>query len=218
MPISSSIADSCSLRIFCTKELQDGTTCKSREDGEEAYGLDSKYIGAFKDLEAAKFVLEHTLYRQANLVGYEIEDEEDLSPSKVQTFDANKTLLATYTHGGHQPGGAKYQEASRFAPSEKILAVFHAPYDAVVPVKVIGPMLPESERESWELNDSKEYYDTYEDYMKDWDDWHWDSVAVHPLAKLKTDLYQMANTEVVPRIHLFPYQKYEIKDEDPTSI
>ena len=218
MPISSSIADSCSLRIFCTKELQDGTTCKSREDGEEAYGLDSKYIGAFKDLEAAKFVLEHTLYRQANLVGYEIEDEEDLFPSKVQTFDANKTLLATYTHGAHQPGGAKYQEASRFAPSEKILAVFHAPYDAVVPVKVIGPMLPESERESWELNDSKEYYDTYEDYMKDWDDWHWDSVAVHPLAKLKTDLYQMANTEVVPRIHLFPYQKYEIKDEDPTSI
>ena len=218
MPISSSIADSCGLSMFCTKEIKDGTTCESREDGEEAYGLDAKYIGAFKDLEAAKFVLEHTLYRQANLVGYEIEDEEDLSPSKVQTFDANKTLLATYTHGAHQPGGAKYQEASRFAPSEKVLAVFHAPYDAVVPVKVIGPMLPESERESWELNASKEYYDTYEDYMTDWDDWHWDSVAVHPLAKLKTDLYQMANTEVVPRIHLFPYQKYEIKDEDPTSI
>ena len=218
MPISSSIADSCGLSMFCTKEIKDGTTCESREDGEEAYGLDAKYIGAFKDLEAAKFVLEHTLYRQANLVGYEIEDEEDLSPSKVQTFDANKTLLATYTHGAHQPGGAKYQEASRFAPSEKVLAVFHAPYDAVVPVKVIGPMLPESERESWELNASKEYYDTYEDYMTDWDDWHWDSVAVHPLAKLKTDLYQMANTEVVPRMNLFPYQKYEIKDEDPTSI
>ena len=218
MPISSSIADSCGLEIFCTKELKDGTTCESREDGEEAYGLDAKYIGPFRGLEAVKFVMEHTLYRQADLVGYEIEDEEDLSPSKVQTFDANKTLLATYTHGAHQPGGAKYQEASRFAPSEKVLAVFHAPYDAVVPVKVIGPMLPESERESWELNASKEYYDTYEDYMTDWDDWHWDSVAVHPLAKLKTDLYQMANTEVVPRIHLFPYQKYEIKDEDPTSI
>lgn len=218
MPISSSTADSCRLSMFCTKELKDETTCESRENEEEAYGLDAKYIGPFKSLEAAKFVLEHTLYRQTNLVGYEIEDEEDLSPSKVHTFDANKNLLATYTHGGHQPGGAKYQEASRFAPSEKVLAVFHAPYDAVVPVKVIGPMLPESERESWELNASKEYYDTYEDYMTDWDDWHWDSVAVHPLAKLKTDLYQMANTEVVPRIHLFPYQKYEIKDEDPTSI
>ena len=218
MPISSSIADSCRLRMFCTKELNDETTCESREDGEEAYGLDAKYIGPFKGLEAAKFVLEHTLYRQANLVGYEIEDEEDLSPSKVQTFDANKTLLATYTHGGHQPGGAKYQEASRFALGEKVLAVFHAPYYAVAPVKVIGPMTLESERESWELNDRKEYYDTYEDYVKDWDDWHWDSVAVHPLAKLKTDLYQTANTEVVPRIHLFPYQKNKIKDENLTSV
>ena len=162
--------------------------------------------------------MEHTLYRQANLVGYEIKDEEDLSPSKVHTFDANKNLLATYTHGGHQPGGAKYQEACRFAQGEKVLAVFHAPYHAVVPVKVIGPMTPESERESWELNDPNVFYDSYEDYVKDWDDWHWDSVAVHPLAKLKTDLYQMVNTAVVPRIYLFPYQKYEIKDEDLTSI
>ena len=218
MPISSSTADSCGLSIFCTKELNDGTTCESREDGEESYGLDAKYIGPFKCLEAAKFVLEHTLYRQANLVGYEIEDTEDLSPSKVHTFDADKNLLATYTHGGHQPGGAKYQEACRFAPGEKVLAVFHAPYYAVVPVKVIGPMTPESERESWELNDPNVFYDSYEDYVKDWDDWHWDSVAVHPLAKLKSYLDRMANTEVVPRIYLFPYQKYEIKDEDLTSI
>ena len=212
------LADSCELEIFCTEELKDGTTCESREDGEEAYGLDAKYIGPFKSLEAAKFVLEHTLYRQTNLVGYEIEDEEDLSPSKVHTFDANKNLLATYTHGGHQPGGAKYQEACRFAQGEKVLAVFHAPYHAVVPVKVIGPMTPESERERWELNDPNVFYDSYEDYVKDWDDWHWDSVAVHPLAKLKSYLDRMANTVVVPRIYLFPYQKYEIKDEDLTSI
>lgn len=216
-PISTSIADSCRLNIFCTKELEDRTTCESREDG-EVYGLDSKYMGAFKSMDVAKFVLEHTLYRQANLVGYEIEDEEDLFPSKVQTFDVNKNLLATYTHGGHQPGGAKYQEACRFAPGEKVLAVFNAPYYAVVPVKVIGPITSESERERWELNDPKVYYDSYEDYVKDWDDWHWDSVAVTPLAKLKKDLYQMANTEVVPRIHLFPYQKYEIKDENLTSV
>lgn len=55
-------------------------------------------------------------------------------------------------------------------------------------------MTPESERDSWELNDPKVYYDSYEDYVKDWDDWHWDSVTVHPLAKLKSYLDQMANT------------------------
>lgn len=117
MPISSSSAESCGLEIFCTKKSEEGITREGREGG-DAYGLDAKYIGSFKGLESAKFVMEHTFYRQANLVGYEIEAQEDLSPLKVHTFNANKNLIATYTHGGHQPGGAKYQEASRFAPSE----------------------------------------------------------------------------------------------------
>ena len=204
-PISTSKADSCRARIFCTKELGDGTVYENRENWEDAHGLDVQSIGAFKTSEDSKFALGHTLYRPAALVGYEIEDEEDLLPSKIHTFDANKNLLATYTHGGHQPGGVKYQEACRFAAGEKALAVFEAPYDAVVPVKVIGPITPESERESWEQNDTREYYDTYEDYVKDWDDRHWDSVAVHPLVKLKSGHYQMTDTETVPRVHLFPY-------------
>lgn len=166
-PISTSKADSCSARIICTKEIEDGTVYESREDWEKAHGLDAKFIGAFKTIEESKFVLGHTLYRPSALVGYEIEDKEDLSPATVHTFDANKNLLTTYTHGGHQPGGNKYQEACRFAAGEKALAVFNAPYDAVVPVKIIGPITPESERESWEQNDNKEYYDTYEDYVKD---------------------------------------------------
>ena len=158
-------------------------------------------------MDAAKFVMEHTLFGQDKVVGYEIDDDEDLSASKRLTFDADKNLLATYTRGGHQPGGAKYREACRFAPGEKALAVFQAPYYAVVPVKVVGPITPESERESWEMNDPKDYYDSYEDYVNDWDDWHWDSVAVHPLVKLKSCFEQMTDTEVVPRVYLFPYHK-----------
>ncbi|MGN0212453.1 MAG: hypothetical protein ACI4AN_05855, partial [Muribaculaceae bacterium] len=206
-PISSSIADSCKLRAFCAEELDDGVTYENSEAGEHVFGLDVKFIGAFKDMDAAKLVLEHTLFGQDNIVGYEIEDYEDLSASKMLTFDADKNLLATYTHGGHQPGGARYQETCRYATGEKALAVFQAPYYAIVPVKVIGPITPESERESWELNDPKDYYDSYEDYIKDWDDWHWDSVAVQPLVRLKSGFEQMTNTEVAPRIHLFPYHK-----------
>ena len=205
-PISTSKTDSCSASIFCTKEIEDGTVYESREDWEKAHGLDAKFIGAFNTIEESKFVLGHTLYRPSDLVGYEIEEMEDLSPATVQTFDANKNLLATYTYGGHQPGGNKYQEACRFEKGEKALAVL-VPYDAIVPVRIIGPITPESERESWEPNDTKEYYDAYEDYVKDWDDWHWDSVAVHPLVKLKSGYYQMTDTETVPRIHLFPYGK-----------
>lgn len=204
-PISASKVDSYSASIICTKELEDGTVYESREDWEEAHGLDDKFIGTFKTIEDSKFALGHTLYKPAALLGYEIKEEEDSSPSKTLTFDANKNLLAAYTHGEHQPGGVKYQEVCRFAAGEKALAVFHAPCYAVVPVKVIGPITPESERENWEQNDTKEYYDTYEDYVKDWDDWHWDSVEVHPLVKLKSGYYQMTDTQTVPRAHLFPY-------------
>lgn len=201
-PISASKADACSARIFCTKELEDGMVYENREEWEEAHGLDEKSIGVFKTIEDSKFALDHTLYRPAAIVGYVIEEEEDLSPFEIQTFDASKSLLAAYTYGGHQPGGAKYQEACRFAAGEKALAVFHATYYAVVPVKVVGPITPESEREYWEKN---EFYDTYEDYVKDWDDWHWDSVVVHPLVKLKSEYEQMTDTEIVPRVYLFPY-------------
>lgn len=205
-PISTSIADACKLRAFCAKELE-GVTYDSIKDGEHASGLDEKFVGAFKCMDAAKFVMEHTLFGQDKVVGYEIDDDEDLSASKRLTFDADKNLLATYTRGGHQPGGARYQESCRFASGEKALAVFQAPYYAVVPVKVVGPITPESERESWEMNDPKDYYDSYEDYVNDWDDWHWDSVAVHPLVKLKSCFEQMTDTEVVPRVYLFPYHK-----------
>ena len=205
-PIATSVADACTLSLLCTKELNEETIIVCSEDGEQALGLDAKFIGAFRDMEDTKFVMEHILYRPANLIGYDVEEEEDLHATKIQTFDTDKNLLATYTHGGHQPGGAKYQEACRFASGEKALAVCHAPYYAVVPVKVIGPITPESGRESWELNDLKDYYDSYEEYVNDWDDWYWDSVAAHPLVKLKSYMKHMTDTEVVSRVYLFPYK------------
>ena len=206
-PITTSKTDVCNLSVFCAKELEDGTTCENIEDGEQAFGLDIKFIGAFGGMDAAKFVMENTHYGHSDVVCYKISDEEDFSESKVQIFDTDKNLIATYTHGGHQPGGAKYQEPCRFSPGDKVLAVFPAPYYAVVPVTIIGPITPESERESWESNDTMVYYDSYEDYVNDWDDWHWDSVAVHPLVKLKSGFDHMTNTEVVPRIYLFTYHK-----------
>ena len=206
-PTSTSRVDVCKLTVFCAKDLEDDTTCEDSEDGEQAFGLDAKFIGAFRDMDAAKFVMENIHYRQHDVVCYEISDEEDFSASKIQTFDPEKNLIATYTRGGHQPGDAKYQEPCRFASGEKVLAVFQAPYYAVVPVTIIGPITPESERESWESNDTMAYYDSYEDYVNDWDDWHWDSVAVHPLVKLTTGIDHMTNTEVAPRIYLFPYHK-----------
>ena len=203
-PLSSRMADTCAANIFCMKELDGNATIVNTEDGEKGYSLDAKFIGAFKTIKDSEFVLKHTLYRPEAVVGYEVNDEEDAAPSNTQTYDTQMNLLATYTYGEHHPGGAKYQEACKFAKGEKVFAVFHAPYYAVVPSKVIGAITPDAEKENWEQNDPKDYYDSYEDYVKDWDDWHWDSVAVHPLVRLKSGYEQMTDTETVPRIHLFP--------------
>ena len=84
--------------------------------------------------------------------------------------------------------------------------MFHEPYNAIVPAILLGPVTPESGRQDFEMNDTREYYDEYEDYVKDWDDWQWDSVEVHPLVKLKAEHYQMVDTMIVPRVYIFPYQ------------
>lgn len=98
-PISTSTADACSARIYCAKELENGTVHQSMEDLEDTDDLDVRFIGNFKSIEDSKFALWHTLYRPAALIGYEIEEEEDLSPFEIQTFDANKNLVATYHFG-----------------------------------------------------------------------------------------------------------------------
>ena len=89
---------------------------------------------------------------------------------------------------------------------DRILAVVHAPYYAVLPCIVVGAITKESEKEDWEMNDPKDYYSTYEDYVKDWDDWHWSYMVVRPLVKLKSPEwgYTMPDTITVPKIYLFP--------------
>ena len=62
-PTSTSRVDVCKLTVFCAKDLEDDTTCEDSEDGEQAFGLDAKFIGAFRDMDAAKFVMENIHYR-----------------------------------------------------------------------------------------------------------------------------------------------------------
>ena len=206
-PLPSSIANICSATIFCTKEFDEDMEVINGEADEKCYALDNKFIGTFRTMEEAEFILKQTLYKPETLIGYEIGEENDLSPFRIQTYDAKMNLLATYTHGGHHPKGNKYQEDCRFIKGEKVLAVFHAPYYAVVPSVMVGAITPDAERADWELNDPKDFYASYEDYVKDWDDWHWDFVAVHPLVKLKSNWEQMTDTATVPRVRLFPYAK-----------
>ena len=174
------------------------------------YALDEKNLGGFKYCEDANFMLAHTKYCSPLLIGYAVE-EESVWPVHAEVFDAEKKLLATYEYGEHHPGGKRFQEPCPFAKGEKVLAVFHAGYDVVVPATVIGPLSVDLVRESYEQDEYlNDVYSSFEDYLKEWNDWDWDEVAVHPLEKVTSPfevIGTMGETEFVPRVYLFPYRE-----------
>ncbi len=107
------------------------------------------------------------------------------------------------------PGEDHFHEAFKFSEGEKVLAAVHSPYFAILPCIVVGTITKESEREDWEMNDPKDMFSTYEEYVNSWDDWHWEYMVVRPLVKLKSPEwgYTMPNTITVPKIYLFPFHE-----------
>jgi len=195
--------------ILCAKGLNDEVDVFTNESEEKSYGLERKHLGFYHTTEEAIFVLSHTTYSPQRVLGYMVSEDEDSDSGVVMTFDTQMNPFATYTNGGHLPGGDKYHETCRFEVGEKVLALFQAPYEAIVPSHLLGHVTEDSGREDFDKNDTREYYDSYEDYVRYWDDWQWDSVEVRPLVKLKTKYYQMVDKMVVPRVYLFPYRKFE---------
>lgn len=192
--------------ILCSQELTGNVDILSRESEDDCYGLKEVTLGYFRTKEECEFILSRTTFCPDGVLGYMVSDDEDFATMSMKSFDSQMKPLASYVYGGHAPNELKYQEPIDFQEGEKILAVFQEPYNAVVPAILSGPVTPESARQDFEMNDTREYYDKYEDYVKDWDDWQWDSVEVHPLVKLKTKYYQMVDTMVVPRVYIFPHQ------------
>ena len=53
------------------------------------------------------------------------------------------------------------------------------------------------------------YYDSFEDFQETLIDWDWDSVAVHPHVRLNSLSLTMSDTELVPRVMLFPLLNFK---------
>ena len=133
--------------------------------------------------------------------------EVKLLPVQKALYKSEKQIAGIYSaRGVGKSYVLSFLIAIAVLKGERVLAVVHAPYYAVLPCIVVGAITKESEKEDWEMNDPKDYYSTYEDYVKDWDDWHWDFMEVQPLVKLKSPKwgYTMTDTITVPRIYLFP--------------
>ena len=206
-PISSSQTDACTATIFFA--VNPGEEIKRIDGDEKFWGLAEKGVGTFANRTDAFFALSHTTYKLDCLLGFQIEDEEDMTPSVSEIYDSKLSLLATYTEGEHQPGGKNYHEACRFAPGEKVLALFTHTYYAVVPAIVSRPVTKDDYREKIE-NDpiASSFYDDYEDFIASLYDWDWDSMVVNPLVKLSNGFDEMTDKEIVPRVYLFPYREF----------
>lgn len=167
-------------------------------------------LGQYRTMEEARQHLKEQDSPSDNVLGYEIRDIPDMESSHVEIYDAHANILASYEEGFHRPGGKKHHEPCRFSQGDKVFALLHAPYDAVIPCEVVGHITEESEREDWNLNNPKDYHSTYEEYVESWGDWHWDCMVVRPLVKLKSMTWGDTMTEMVtvPRIYLFPYREF----------
>lgn len=171
------------------KSSEDKTSIEViNENGIQWWELKHLLLDKFDSVEEASQYIKDNPQNE-DLIAFTIEKDADTTPLQICI-----------------PGEDHFHEAFKFSEGERVLAVVHAPYYAVLPCIVVGAITKESEKEDWEMNDPKDYYSTYEDYVKDWDDWHWSYMVVRPLVKLKSPEwgYTMHDTITVPKIYLFP--------------
>jgi len=207
-PISSRKVDPYSACIYCVKEAKGHTDVTDDGDNARCWALDDKFLGDFACHEDAYSVISHVRYRPEALLGYEIETEDDMWPSEIKVYDPQLNIMAEYHEGKHSPGEEKYQEPCRFKAGEKALAVFYAGYNAVIPVTVIGPLDPDYWHKLYNKEEMiHDFFSTYESFQESLLDWDWDSVMVHPLVRFD----EMSETEIVPRVRLFPYSDFKEK-------
>jgi len=194
-PISGNVIDACSAKILCVKKQ---------------YTLDDPCLGNFKNFEDAKMMVTHTRYSPQTLIGYEVMEEEDMWPFRVQILDAERHPLSEYKYGGHRPQEEHYQEPCTFTKGEKVLALFYGGYNVVVPAILLGPISLERIKESYEQDEEWQHncptFEECEENLKEWTDWEWDQVAVQPLVKVEGLVGTMHDIEFTPRIYLFPYR------------
>lgn len=180
----------------------------SCEDGEKAYALKTVNLGTCIDDKSEKEKLAAAVV-SADTLGFEFDFEVDMYPYVLDTYTADKQHNAHFEWGEHAPDGQKYQESCRFRPGDKVLCVVHQGYDAVVPAIVVRPMSIEDWRE-WFESDEFNPFDNFEEYLEQIIDWDWDSVIVRPLVRLDRGFEKMEEIIAIPRVYIFPYQKFEI--------
>lgn len=202
-PIKDRGYDNLTAKIYACKALEDDIQVISNPDKLNVWSLDELCLGEFLKEEDAMWTLRHIVYAPKRLIGYGLEENEDMGPWVYKVYDANFRLLSTYTEGGHAPNGKHWQEKCRFAHGDKVYAIYYAGYNVIIPCEVIGPITEEFVRKQYEEDGLTS--DTYEEYVEGFWDWHWDTVIVKPLVCISSDFEELPELIDVNRIYLFPF-------------
>lgn len=177
-------------------------------DGDRKWwSLDNRHVGYFGRWDDATVTLQATTYAPKRVLGFNIEDEEDMSPFLVVVYDHNFKRITEYEWESHAPGEGNFQEMDWLKPGDKVLAVIRD-FDAVVPCEVVGPITEEFLKAEMEAD--KMCHSSYEEIKEEMWDWDWDKVIVRPLVRLGDKFKSMSEQMSVQRIDIFPYREFDI--------
>lgn len=203
-PIKDPGYDNLTANIFAKIELKDKIQIVANPDNLKVWSLDERCLGEFLREEDAMWALHHIVYAPERLIGYGVEENEDMAPWDYQIYDTDFNLLSSYTEGGHFPNEENWQERSEYSPGDRVYAIYYDSFRVFLPCEVIGPITEEFVRKQYDEDDLAP--DTYEEYVEGFWDWHWDTVIVKPLVRIKDEFELLPELIDVNRIYLFPFR------------
>lgn len=201
-PIKDPGFDNITAKVFAKEALADDIKIVSNPDNLKVWSLDDRCLGEFKRKEDALWTVHHIVYAPERLIGYGVEDIEDMVPWDFEVYDLGLNLLSSYSYGGHSPGKNRKQEACAFDSGSKALAVYYAGFDVVMPCEVIGPVTKEFIRKQYDADDLVPY--SFKRYLEEFGDWDWDRMIVRPLVHIENEFEPMPELIGAQRIYLFP--------------
>lgn len=130
-PISTKYYDNVHAEILAVTKLSDDLSVISNEGNYKLWSLDERFIGDAFRMKDWTDVVCRIRYAPSRLLGFAIEEEEDMDPNREDVYNSNYELLSHFSWGGHKPGGDKHQEMGWLKPGDKVLAVIHEGYNVV---------------------------------------------------------------------------------------
>lgn len=204
-PIKDTGLDNLTANLFAHKPLADDIRIVENSCSLEVWSLEDRCLGEFQQHEDAMWALHHCVYAPKRLLGYGIEENEDAEPWDYEVYDKKLNLLSTYTHGGHDPNGKNWQEKSLYSPGDLVSAIYYGGFNVIIPCEVYGPITEEFVRKQYDEDDLAP--DTYAKYVEGFWDWHWDTIIVKPLVRIKNEYKELPELIEVNRIYLFPFNE-----------